>query len=315
MGEHTKTKETPLHIVVALTCHNRREKTLACLRRLPHNGGRVEGETTFTLDVVLVDDNSTDGTAAAVRDEFPNVTLLEGDGSLYWNGGMRYAISHAMEKDPDYLLMLNDDTMLFDDAIERLVSDHRQVKKRRGCPVVMVGSTHDPETEELTYGGWRRARSVNPLRTEFVTPSDEPKPCDTFNANCALIDREVINRVGNLDAAYTHGFGDYDYGFRVQNQGGEIWVGAGVHGECPRDQGPRPWFDAQASWWERITALRDVKAEPLGERRIYARRHGGALWILAWLSPYIRVTLAYLVPGAFLPSGGPGERTPIRSRF
>lgn len=296
-----------MDIAVTITCHNRREKTLACLRRLSQIDRDSHGSQPINLAVVLVDDNSSDGTAAAVRDEFPEVTLLQGDGSLYWNGGMRRAISHAMQNDPDYILLLNDDTVLFDDAIERLVTEHREVKKRRACPIVMIGSTRDPDSGELTYGGWRRTGGINPLRTEIVHPTDEPQVCDTFNANCALIGRDVLDRVGNLDAAYTHGFGDYDYGFRVQQQGGEVWIGSGVHGECKRDHGPRPWFDTNLSWWERISALRDVKVEPLGERLTYARRHAGAQWPLSWLSPYIRVTLAYFFP-SFRPSSGPGER-------
>ncbi|PEN14521.1 glycosyltransferase [Longibacter salinarum] len=309
MDKSTEQHSGTLHLVVAITCHNRREKTTACLRRLSQIGLDLEDAEAVDLDVVLVDDNSSDGTAAAVRNEFPDVALLEGDGSLFWNGGMRIAMSHAIDMDPEYILLLNDDTELFEDSVKRLIEDHRRIKERRGCPIVIVGSTRDPDSGELTYGGWRRTGGINPLRTAIVHPTEEPKICDTFNANCALISREVLDRVGNLDAAYTHGFGDYDYGFRVQKQGGEVWVGSGVHGECERDHGPRPWFEPKLSWWERISALRDVKAEPLGERLTYARRHAGARWPLSWLSPYIRVSLSHIFPDRFRPPAGPGERS------
>ncbi|MCS3935205.1 GT2 family glycosyltransferase [Salinibacter ruber] len=261
-------------------------------------------ETRFQLkkNIVLVDDGSTDGTSSAVQDQFPEVTVIRGDGNLYWNGGMRVAMNHAMELEPDFYLLLNDDTTLYSDAISRLIKEHHGLRERREVPIALVGSTQDPQSGEITYGGWKTNKWWNPLHTEIVRPSDRPIKCDTFNANCALIEKEVVATVGNLDPSYTHGFGDFDYGFRVNASGGEVWVGSGFHGECIRDHGEHPWFDTNRSWKERIDALREVKAEPLDERMVYARRHGGPLWVVPWLSPYLRVTLDYLFPGAFRPS-------------
>lgn len=292
-------------VVILITCHNRREKTLSCLDRLSHQylSSRIE------LQVVLVDDGSTDGTQSAVREKYPGVILLEGDGSLYWNGGMRWAFRRAKELDPSYYLLINDDTVLYEDAIARLVWEHRELRQSREVPIVLVGSTQDPHSGEITYGGWRTEKWWNPLHTEIVHPSDNPIQCDTFNANCALLGAEVADAVGNLDSSFTHGFGDYDYGFRVNNSGGEVWVASGFYGECVRDHGERPWYDQERSWRERIEALRDVKAEPLGERMVYARRHGGIFWFVPWLSPYLRATLDWMFPGVFRATTRPGIRS------
>ena len=64
------------------------------------------------LNVYLVDDGSTDGTSEAVKKNFPQVNIIKGDGTLFWNGGMRVAFSKAMESEHDYYLWLNDDTIL-----------------------------------------------------------------------------------------------------------------------------------------------------------------------------------------------------------
>jgi GT2 family glycosyltransferase len=74
-------------IAVLLTCYNRKQKTLGCLRSLL---GQPQGFNS-RLTVYLLDDASTDGTANAIAEEFPQVRLLEGDGNYYWNGGMRAA--------------------------------------------------------------------------------------------------------------------------------------------------------------------------------------------------------------------------------
>jgi GT2 family glycosyltransferase len=292
-------------IAVLMTCHNRRDSTLRCLGRLE----RQRLGSAAAINVILVDDGSTDGTASAVRERHPDVTVLEGDGSLYWNGGMRRAFERAMEMDPNYYLLLNDDTFLFDHAISQMIAEHRGLRRSRNRPIVVVGSTCDPETGNVTYGGWKTEKWWNPLHTEIVDPSDRPQRCDTFNANCTLVGERVVALVGNLDSSFTHGFGDYDYGFRVNENGGEVWVASGFQGECARDHGTRPWYNPERSWRERIDDLRDVRAEPLKERMIYARRHGGLLWVVPWLFPYLRVTLDYLLPGFFRPHSRPGARS------
>ena len=72
-----------MKIAAIMTCHNRKNKTMACLKSL------------FTIipetDVYLTDDGSTDGTSEAVLYTYPNVHIISGDGNLYWNRGMYVA--------------------------------------------------------------------------------------------------------------------------------------------------------------------------------------------------------------------------------
>lgn len=116
------------------------------------------------------------------------------------------------------------------------------------------------------------------LKLEIVEPGDEPVSCDTFNEHLVLVDAEMVDELGNLDPAFTHGFGDFNYGSRARDAGLEAWVAPGVLGECCRDRGPRPRFDLELSLKEWMAKLLDTKVEPVDERRAYAKRHGGMLW-------------------------------------
>ncbi len=49
------------------------------------------------LDTFLVDDGCTDSTAQAVDKEYPQVKILQGDGNLFWGGGMRMAWDEALK--------------------------------------------------------------------------------------------------------------------------------------------------------------------------------------------------------------------------
>ena len=108
-----------LRIAAVMAVHNRRDLTLACLDSL-----RAQQLAGGTLDVFVLDDASTDGTAAAVLERHPDVRLLRGDGQLYWNGGMRRAFGEAMAGDYDYYLWMNDDTEL-DDGVRRAAAQDR----------------------------------------------------------------------------------------------------------------------------------------------------------------------------------------------
>ena len=79
-------------VAVLVTCFNRMQITLRCLRDLT----KEPLSSTLSLSVYLVDDASTDGTREAVCSEFPAVHLLNGNGHLFWGGGMRLAFGEAL---------------------------------------------------------------------------------------------------------------------------------------------------------------------------------------------------------------------------
>jgi GT2 family glycosyltransferase len=71
--------------------------------------------------LVICDDGSTDGTAEFLKEQADVVTVT-GDGTLWWSGGTNAAIRKALELSPDYVLTVNDDSLLASDYLERLVA-------------------------------------------------------------------------------------------------------------------------------------------------------------------------------------------------
>lgn len=267
----------PPQVVAVLACHDRREATLAALAALAGQTGHGAD-----LRVVLVDDGSSDGTAAAVRARFPDTTIERGDGSLWWNGGMRHGMAVARrEHDPDHLLWLNDDTVLDPDALGRLLAT------RDGLPgpAIVVGTTRDPDTGELTYGGVRRPDRRRPMSFELVPPDpDRARPAETMNGNVVLVPRPVFEIVGELDPVFTHAMGDYDYGLRARAADFEVVVAPGTFGTCARN--PDPWAtgDVEETW----RRLRGPRGLPPAEWREFTRRWAGPLWPVYFASPYVR---------------------------
>lgn len=273
-------------LVVLMTCHNRIDKTLACLEalyrnRLPEN---------VSLDVVLVDDGSSDGTREAVQDRFPAVRIIRGDGSLFWNGGMRRAYEAAQAEEYDYLLWLNDDTVLDGDAVERLLATQTQLLDRLGRPAIIVGSTRLPASNIPSYGGTVRIHRLKPMRFVLIPPETEPIECDTMNGNVVLVPREISLALGNLEPRFVHAGGDMDYGLRAKAALYSIWVMPGYAGACANDHPISGSFnDVTLPLTDRMRKILSPKGLPLRTWLVLTRRHGGLLWPLHWAWPYLKV--------------------------
>ena len=272
-------------LAVIMTCFNRREITLSCLRAL-------SGQT-IDADVYLTDDGSSDGTADAVKTSYPQVEILQGDGNLFWVGGMRLAFAEAMQKNYDYYLWLNDDTLLNSDTLERLLAIHQQLIEQGRQYSIVVGSTQDALTGKASYGGAVKSRKWYSNKYEFLGSSQTLLECDTMFGNCVLIPNAVTKKVGNIDAAFIHSLGDLDYGLRAKSQGCSIWVAPGYVGTCSKNSIRNSWVDTKLSALERLKKVTQIKAFPLKAWTVFCSRHSGPFWLIYWFLPYFRALIGY----------------------
>jgi len=292
----------PGRFAVLLTCHNRKETTLAALRRLFEQRLPKHGE----LTVFLVDDGSSDGTSEAIRKEFQQIRLLRGNGNLYWGGGMRCAFGEALKEDYDYYFWLNDDTYLDSDALARMVAAHEDLIAQNYDCSIMVGSLRDPASGTLTYGGVVHRSRIHPLKYALLPPGSEPLSCDTMNGNAVLIPRSVANLVGNISSSFTHNMGDLDYGLRARKLGCSVWIAPGFVGTCSWNKVKDTYLDPVLPLSERLNKMFTTKGLPAREYYRYARAHAGVFWPFFGGLPYIRITLHSLLC-AIRPKRGSSE--------
>ncbi|MBQ0150005.1 MAG: glycosyltransferase [Bacteroidales bacterium] len=248
-------------VAVIMTVHNRRETTLECLSCLY---GQTQAPP---FDVYLTDDGCTDGTAEAVAAGFPEVNILKGNGSLYWNGGMRSAWEEACRHGYDAYLWLNDDTMLYRDSLSKMVGFSSMFSDR----AVIVGNTCDSRTgSRATYGG-------RDARENIIVPESSPAPCVYMNGNVVLIPGHVVDAVGLNDSRYTHAMGDYDYSLRVREAGLEVMAAPGFMGVCDLHEKIPVWSDPSKPLRARWKSLFSPSGSNPFEYFYYRRRHFGLL--------------------------------------
>lgn len=281
------TQNVSAKVAVVLTCFNRRDKTRTCLRNLMSQASALADRC--RLRFVVTDDGSTDGTREMLVKEFPQVTVLHGDGNLFWAGGMRAAFGYALAEHHDFYLWVNDDVELYPGCLQVLLDTHQRQLVTTGKSGLVVGSMRNAQGQ-FTYGGMECKATPWGPRYPKIPPEDQPRSCDTMNGNCVLISRAAAAVLGNMDNAYRHGIGDMDYGLRATKAGIPIWVMPGYAGVCVHDHRIEgSYLDRSlplAARWKKITSPKGLPPYAWGT---YCRRHTGWLWPLHWAWPYAKV--------------------------
>ena len=264
-------------IATLITCHNRKDKTLACLDALFSNN-LPDG---FLLDVFLVDDGSTDGTSEAVTAHYPQVNIISGNGNLYWTRGMHKAWQTARNtNDYDYFLWLNDDTYIYENTLQVLISSAASTTNKE----IIVAASCSEVTGKLTYSGFF-------VNGDKISPSDELIQAHTFNGNCVLIPKYVYQQIGTIDPLFHHAMGDMDYGLRAAKKGIKSLIAPGYLAFCEGHDTLPQWCLKKTPFKNRIKSL----YSPLGNSQPYyyfrygLRHFGFKIAMLHLLSMHLRV--------------------------
>ncbi len=251
-----------------IASYNRIEKTKLCLKSLlncylPEN---------YILDIFLLDDGS-DGTYDFVKNNYSNTYLFKGNGNMYWAGGMRYLWEKAKLFYPyDAYLLLNDDVVLFEDTLVRLIdtleSSYSKFKKRG----IAIGATSSFNNDIVNYSGYIITRNDFVMRYKIVCPKEEPIKCQFSNANILLISKEVVDKIGIFDSKYIHSLADFDYTYTARLNNFPLFLAPGICGNCINDHG-KTWVNHNSSLRKRIDYLMSPKGLSYYEYLYFYKKH------------------------------------------
>jgi GT2 family glycosyltransferase len=219
-------KRQPVHdLSIIIVSWNVADLLRACLRSIDENRGGLD------VEVIVVDSASGDGSAAMVETEFPWVTLLACTENVGFPRGNNLGIERANGR---YLLLLNPDTVVLDDALPKMVafaqenpgigvlgcqllnSDGTVQSSRRRFPTLTTAFFESTWLEPIA------PRRVLARYTVQDRPDDEIQDVDWVMGACMLAPQEVVQRVGGLDEAYFMYSEELDWCRRIKDAGWRV---------------------------------------------------------------------------------------------
>ncbi|MGZ8944563.1 MAG: glycosyltransferase family 2 protein [Methylococcaceae bacterium] len=208
-----------MKIWICIPVFNRKQLTLKCLASLHQ-------QTFINFTVIVCDHGSTDGTSAAIQQQFPEVIVIQADNSLWWTGAINRCVSYTLEHaaNEDTLLTLNDDTELPEDYLFNLAKNYR---KYPGAIITSV--IHDIKTGQLVSPGYRQnwliARET-PVSFKTDHLPDDPNVVEVTHASGrgALFPISAFQQLGLFDDQHLPHYGaDYDFTFKAARANYKIY--------------------------------------------------------------------------------------------
>lgn len=205
---------------LVIPVHNRREITLQGLRSLARMN-----RAGLNIRIFVVDDGSSDGTGDAIKAEFPDVHLIEGDGSLHYAGGTNRGIQAALDWGADYIVTMNDDSVFHEDFLLHLLETARRIPKTIvGALLLLWNEPHRVFQVGLRWrtvsGGWVIPEDL----TAFTVPQ-EAFDVECIVGNCVLFPSAAFLENGLLDEGrFPFGWGDAQLLARMRKSGWRLMV-------------------------------------------------------------------------------------------
>lgn len=224
-------------VVAVVLNTNRREDTVECLASLKRS-------SYDSLKCVLLDNGSTDGTVECVRQRFPEVRIVELVHNRGYAGNNNTGIDVALAQGADWVLILNEDTVVAPDCVERLVKVG-SADRKNGIVGPMVYHYDEPEVIQSAGGRidltWNAVHiAQNEVDRGFFK---QPRQVDWVSGCCMMVRRAVVEEVGRLDERFFYYWEETEWCLRARRQGwrivhvpdARVW-----HKGVQRDYRPKP---------------------------------------------------------------------------
>lgn len=211
-------------ISIIIPVFNRLEYTKKCLANLTGviNNSDIPERI---INLVVVDDGSRDGTSVWIKEHYPMVHLVFGNGSLWWSGGVNMGIKYAVEKlKTDYILWWNNDIVAAPDYFKILLRIIQTSPEN-----LLIGSKIFRLNKEILFGIGGRFDEANgayemyghnlPDSTEFTQPIES----DWFPGMGTTIHKSVFQKIGYVDEKnFPQYHGDSDFTLRAKKSGFQL---------------------------------------------------------------------------------------------
>ncbi|KUO43052.1 MAG: hypothetical protein APU95_00750 [Hadesarchaea archaeon YNP_N21] len=178
----------------------------------------------YPIQVWVVDNGSEDETIQLLVAEFPKIHTIQTGKNLGVAGGFNAGIIKALDNGADYILILNNDTVVEPDTIKILVSESQNHPDYG----ILMPKILYYDSPNCIWSIGARHRFFPPaivmigLNQKDGPEYSKPRFLDYAPTCALLIPKQVFEKVGLLDESYFLFYDDWDYSLRVRASGFKI---------------------------------------------------------------------------------------------
>jgi len=280
--------------IIIIVNWNGKDVTLDCLASLQ----RV---SLPACRVLVVDNGSTDDSVSAIRTRYPATELLALPENRRFAGGNNAGIRQALAGGADFILLLNNDTVVDPGFLTALLDRFRREER---CGMVVPKIYYHNAPDLLWYAGGELSFWTGTTRHRGIREPDRGQydtAVETGYATgcCLLVSREVVERIGLLDESFFMYSEDADWCMRARRAGYRIMFE-------PR---ARIWHKLSVSAGGHLSGFK-LWNKALGNFRFFARYARWYHWLtFPWLSLLVNAWagIRYLVQ-----TRTSAQRTPVQ---
>lgn len=231
-----KNRDEPKISIIILNW-NQEEDTVECLESLQ----RLDYSN---YEIILVDNGSVDGSSDKVKEKFPYITLLKNAENLGFAEGNNVGIRYALEKGTEYLLLLNNDTIVPENLLSELVKIAESDPK-----IGIVGAVNyyydEPERIWASCAkmiSWWTGTAIDITEDQIDKGQFEAiREVDYVPGSSLFIKSDVVKKIGVLESKFFNTFEETDWCFRAKKHGYKIIasLNAKVWHKASRATGPQ----------------------------------------------------------------------------
>ncbi len=212
-------------IWICIPVFNRKDLTLKCLASL-------QKQTYTNFNIVICDHGSTDGTTTAIHQQYPHVTVINADSSLWWTGAINRCVKYVLKnaQEGDSLLTLNDDTELLSDYLFNIAKTFDKYPHS-----IITSPILNIETKAIVDIGYRfnwLLATSSPVNFEDHHIPNDNNIIEITHASGrgTLFPIDLFKKIGLYDEKHLPHYGaDEDLTFKATRAGFKIYVSK----ECP----------------------------------------------------------------------------------
>jgi GT2 family glycosyltransferase len=202
-------------VTIVVLNYNRPQDTIECIRS-------IDDIDYPNYKILLIDNCSTDSSVEILSKQLKDVEIIKTEKNLGYTGGVNFGLKMAQEKQTDYILLINNDTLVEKTFLTEIVSAmENDLKAAVACGTILC----EHNRKEIWYAGgkivkWRGLAIHNGKKSIFNYEISKLPVYTTFVTGCMMLIRAgYLQKIGQEDERFFMYLDDIELSARIQRRG------------------------------------------------------------------------------------------------